>query len=114
MFEDCQNPDILWLGVFPDDLNQELLEENFYSLKLTKRDEMKLNSILKRPYFNLEVKENQLLNNPGMINFIDKLQFWKEKIVVMKESQIKAEIEALYENKNEDLIDYIFRKLFLD
>jgi len=89
------------------------VDVEFCSLPLKKTDEKKLDEILKRPYFNLEITDDQILNNPTMLNVLEKVETWKSKIIAIKENKRKAEIEALYETNDNSLIEYIYQKLFL-
>uniref|UniRef100_A0A8C6USY8 DNA topoisomerase (ATP-hydrolyzing) n=1 Tax=Neogobius melanostomus TaxID=47308 RepID=A0A8C6USY8_9GOBI len=68
-------PSVMWLGLLPSDLQRLRVPENAL-IPLTKKDETKLNSLLKRPY---------LQNQPD----------WQKEIELMQQSKSKAEIQAL-------------------
>uniref|UniRef100_A0A1A8NHA7 DNA topoisomerase (ATP-hydrolyzing) n=1 Tax=Nothobranchius pienaari TaxID=704102 RepID=A0A1A8NHA7_9TELE len=63
-------PSVMWLGLLPSDLQRDSL------IPLTKRDESKLNSLLKRPY---------VASQPD----------WQKEMELMQQSQVKAEIQSL-------------------
>ncbi|CAJ1084865.1 meiotic recombination protein SPO11 [Xyrichtys novacula] len=68
-------PSVMWLGLLPSDLQRLRVPEDAL-IPLTKRDESKLESLLKRPY---------LTNQPA----------WKKEMELMQESKVKAEIQSL-------------------
>ncbi|XP_049632318.1 meiotic recombination protein SPO11 isoform X2 [Suncus etruscus] len=68
-------PAIRWLGLLPSDI-QRLNISKETLIPLTKQDQMKLDSLLKRPYVNCQ-------------------PFWRQEMEIMAESKMKAEIQAL-------------------
>ncbi|XP_054595087.2 meiotic recombination protein SPO11 [Nothobranchius furzeri] len=68
-------PSVMWLGLLPSDL-QRLRVPRDSLIPLTKRDESKLNSLLKRPY---------VASQPD----------WQKEMELMQQSQVKAEIQSL-------------------
>ncbi|XP_006881722.1 PREDICTED: meiotic recombination protein SPO11 isoform X1 [Elephantulus edwardii] len=68
-------PAIRWLGLLPSDIKRLNIPKNTF-IPLTKRDQMKLDSILKRPYVTCQ-------------------PFWRKELEIMANSKIKAEIQAL-------------------
>ncbi|KAM9065315.1 meiotic recombination protein SPO11 isoform X1 [Sarcophilus harrisii] len=68
-------PTIRWLGLLPSDIERLNIPRGTL-IPLTKRDQMKLDSILKRPY-------------------ITSQPFWKKEMEIMAELKMKAEIQAL-------------------
>ncbi|XP_054429323.1 meiotic recombination protein SPO11 isoform X2 [Pteronotus mesoamericanus] len=68
-------PAIRWLGLLPSDIKRlNIPKDNL--IPLTKRDQMKLDSILKRPYVTCQ-------------------PFWRKEMEIMAGSKMKAEIQAL-------------------
>ncbi|XP_004070604.1 meiotic recombination protein SPO11 isoform X1 [Oryzias latipes] len=68
-------PSVMWLGLLPSDL-QRLMVPKRSLLPLTRRDENKLNSLLKRPYFASQPQ-------------------WQKEMELMQQSKVKAEIQSL-------------------
>ncbi|XP_037539902.1 meiotic recombination protein SPO11 [Nematolebias whitei] len=68
-------PSVMWLGLLPSDLQRLRVPEESL-IPLTKRDESKLNSLLKRSY---------LTNQPE----------WQKELELMQQSKVKAEIQSL-------------------
>ncbi|XP_044068472.1 meiotic recombination protein SPO11 isoform X1 [Siniperca chuatsi] len=68
-------PSVMWLGLLPSDL-QRLRVPEAALIPLTKRDESKLSSLLKRPY---------LTSEPDM----------QKEMELMQQSKVKAEIQSL-------------------
>nr|XP_020837012.1 meiotic recombination protein SPO11 isoform X2 [Phascolarctos cinereus] len=68
-------PTIRWLGLLPSDIERLNIPKDTL-IPLTKRDQMKLDSILKRPYVTCQ-------------------PFWKKEMEIMAELKMKAEIQAL-------------------
>uniref|UniRef100_A0A3Q3WW90 DNA topoisomerase (ATP-hydrolyzing) n=1 Tax=Mola mola TaxID=94237 RepID=A0A3Q3WW90_MOLML len=68
-------PSVMWLGLLPSDL-QRLYVPKEALIPLTKRDESKLNSLLKRPY---------LTGQPD----------WQKEMELMMQTKVKAEIQSL-------------------
>ncbi|KAK5615885.1 endodeoxyribonuclease [Crenichthys baileyi] len=68
-------PSVMWLGLLPSDLQRLRVPEDSL-IPLTKRDESKLNSLLKRPY---------LTSQPD----------WCKEMELMQRSKVKAEIQSL-------------------
>ncbi|KAM5245798.1 meiotic recombination protein SPO11 isoform 3-T3 [Ctenodactylus gundi] len=68
-------PAIRWLGLLPSDIKRLNVPKDSL-IPLTKRDHMKLESILKRPYLNCQ-------------------PFWRREMEMMANSKMKAEIQAL-------------------
>ncbi|XP_029911932.1 meiotic recombination protein SPO11 isoform X3 [Myripristis murdjan] len=68
-------PSVMWLGLLPSDLWRLKVPEDTL-IPLTKRDESKLNSLLKRPY---------LTDQPE----------WQREMEVMQQSKVKAELQSL-------------------
>ncbi|XP_053429631.1 meiotic recombination protein SPO11 [Nycticebus coucang] len=68
-------PAIRWLGLLPSDLKRLNIPKDSL-IPLTKRDQMKLDSILKRPYVTCQ-------------------PFWRKEMEIMADSKMKAEIQAL-------------------
>ncbi|XP_068928873.1 meiotic recombination protein SPO11 isoform X1 [Petaurus breviceps papuanus] len=68
-------PTIRWLGLLPSDIERLNIPRGTL-IPLTNRDQMKLNSILKRPYVTCQ-------------------PFWKKEMEIMAELKMKAEIQAL-------------------
>ncbi|XP_033825780.1 meiotic recombination protein SPO11 [Periophthalmus magnuspinnatus] len=68
-------PSVMWLGLLPSDLQRLRVPEDVL-IPLTKKDETKLNSLLKRPY---------VKNQPD----------WQKEIELMQETKVKAEIQSL-------------------
>ncbi|XP_027709095.1 meiotic recombination protein SPO11 isoform X1 [Vombatus ursinus] len=68
-------PTIKWLGLLPSDIERLNIPRGTL-IPLTKRDQMKLDSILKRPYVTCQ-------------------PFWKKEMEIMAELKMKAEIQAL-------------------
>ncbi|KAL2763523.1 meiotic recombination protein SPO11 isoform a [Daubentonia madagascariensis] len=68
-------PAIRWLGLLPSDIKRLNISKDSL-IPLTKRDQMKLDSILKRPYVTCQ-------------------PFWRKEMEIMADSKMKAEIQAL-------------------
>ncbi|XP_029291975.1 meiotic recombination protein SPO11 isoform X2 [Cottoperca gobio] len=68
-------PSVMWLGLLPSDLQRLRVPEDVL-IPLTKRDESKLSSLLKRPY---------LASQPE----------WQKEMELMQQSKVKAEIQSL-------------------
>ncbi|KAF6718064.1 Meiotic recombination protein SPO11 [Oryzias melastigma] len=68
-------PSVMWLGLLPSDL-QRLRVPKSSLLPLTRTDESKLSSLLKRPY---------LASHPE----------WQKELELMQQSKVKAEIQSL-------------------
>ncbi|XP_019604125.1 meiotic recombination protein SPO11 isoform X2 [Rhinolophus sinicus] len=68
-------PAIRWLGLLPSDIKRLNIPKDTL-IPLTKRDQMKLDSILKRPYVTCQ-------------------PFWRKEMEIMADSKMKAEIQAL-------------------
>ncbi|XP_015235624.1 PREDICTED: meiotic recombination protein SPO11 isoform X2 [Cyprinodon variegatus] len=68
-------PSVMWLGLLPSDL-QRLRIPAESLIPLTKRDESKLNSLMKRPY---------LTSQPD----------WCKEMELMQQNKVKAEIQSL-------------------
>ncbi|XP_007949700.1 meiotic recombination protein SPO11 [Orycteropus afer afer] len=68
-------PAIRWLGLLPSDINRLNIPKSTL-IPLTKRDQMKLDSILRRPYITCQ-------------------PFWRKEMEIMTASKMKAEIQAL-------------------
>ncbi|XP_028625562.1 meiotic recombination protein SPO11 isoform X4 [Grammomys surdaster] len=68
-------PTIRWLGLLPSDIKRLNIPKDSL-IPLTKRDQMKLDSILRRPYITYQ-------------------PFWKKEMEIMADSKMKAEIQAL-------------------
>ncbi|XP_066093324.1 meiotic recombination protein SPO11 isoform X2 [Saccopteryx bilineata] len=68
-------PAIRWLGLLPSDIKRLNVPKDTL-IPLTKRDQMKLDSILKRPYITCQ-------------------PFWRKEMEIMADSKMKAEIQAL-------------------
>ncbi|XP_042347948.1 meiotic recombination protein SPO11 [Plectropomus leopardus] len=68
-------PSVMWLGLLPSDLRRLQVPEDSL-IPLTKRDESKLSSLLKRPY---------LTSQPE----------WQKEMELMQQSKVKAEIQSL-------------------
>ncbi|XP_006141943.2 meiotic recombination protein SPO11, partial [Tupaia chinensis] len=68
-------PAIRWLGLLPSDIKRLNIPKSSL-IPLTKRDQMKLDSILKRPYVSCQ-------------------PFWRKEMEMMADSKMKAEIQAL-------------------
>ncbi|XP_047457319.1 meiotic recombination protein SPO11 [Mugil cephalus] len=68
-------PSVMWLGLLPSDLQRLRVPEEAL-IPFTKRDESKLNSLLKRPY---------LTGQPD----------WQREMELMQQSKVKAEIQSL-------------------
>ncbi|EHB00742.1 Meiotic recombination protein SPO11 [Heterocephalus glaber] len=68
-------PAVRWLGLLPSDINRLNIPKDSL-IPLTKRDQMKLDSILKRPYVTCQ-------------------PFWRKEMEMMADSRMKAEIQAL-------------------
>ncbi|XP_075898298.1 meiotic recombination protein SPO11 [Nelusetta ayraudi] len=68
-------PSIMWLGLLPSDLQRLRVPEDTL-IPLTKTDESKLSSLLRRPY---------LTHQPN----------WKNEIEMMQQNKVKAEIQSL-------------------
>uniref|UniRef100_M4ATQ4 DNA topoisomerase (ATP-hydrolyzing) n=1 Tax=Xiphophorus maculatus TaxID=8083 RepID=M4ATQ4_XIPMA len=68
-------PSVMWLGLLPSDLQRLRVPEDSL-IPLTKTDENKLNSLLKRPY---------LTSQPD----------WCKEIELMQQSKVKAELQSL-------------------
>ncbi|XP_014824277.1 PREDICTED: meiotic recombination protein SPO11 [Poecilia mexicana] len=68
-------PSVMWLGLLPSDLQRLRVPEDSL-IPLTKADENKLNSLLKRPY---------LTSQPD----------WCKEIELMQQSKVKAELQSL-------------------
>ncbi|XP_004717198.1 meiotic recombination protein SPO11 isoform X1 [Echinops telfairi] len=68
-------PAMRWLGLLPSDIQRLNVPQNTL-IPLTKRDQMKLDSILKRPYVTCQ-------------------PFWRKEMEIMAASKMKAEIQAL-------------------
>ncbi|XP_016284208.1 meiotic recombination protein SPO11 isoform X3 [Monodelphis domestica] len=68
-------PTIRWLGLLPSDIKRLNVPRGTL-IPLTKQDQMKLDSILKRPYITCQ-------------------PFWKKEMEIMAELKMKAEIQAL-------------------
>ncbi|CAO2577483.1 Meiotic recombination protein SPO11 [Lemmus lemmus] len=68
-------PAIRWLGLLPSDIKRLNIPKDSL-IPLTKSDQMKLDSILRRPY-------------------ISRQPFWRKEMEMMADSKMKAEIQAL-------------------
>ncbi|XP_011721072.1 meiotic recombination protein SPO11 isoform X2 [Macaca nemestrina] len=68
-------PAIRWLGLLPSDLKRLNVPKDSL-IPLTNRDQMKLDSILRRPYVTCQ-------------------PFWRKEMEIMADSKMKAEIQAL-------------------
>ncbi|KAB0407440.1 hypothetical protein E2I00_012454, partial [Balaenoptera physalus] len=68
-------PAIRWLGLLPSDIKRLNIPKGTL-IPLTKQDQMKLDSILKRPYITCQ-------------------PFWRKEMEIMADSKMKAEIQAL-------------------
>ncbi|CAD7691031.1 unnamed protein product [Nyctereutes procyonoides] len=68
-------PAIRWLGLLPSDIKRLNIPRDTL-IPLTKRDQMKLDSVLKRPYVTCQ-------------------PFWRKEMEIMADSKMKAEIQAL-------------------
>uniref|UniRef100_A0A3Q3KEP9 DNA topoisomerase (ATP-hydrolyzing) n=1 Tax=Monopterus albus TaxID=43700 RepID=A0A3Q3KEP9_MONAL len=68
-------PSVMWLGLLPSDLQRLRVPEDAL-IPLTKRDESKLSSLLKRPY---------LTSQPD----------WQREMELMQQTKVKAEIQSL-------------------
>ncbi|XP_023154992.2 meiotic recombination protein SPO11 [Amphiprion ocellaris] len=68
-------PSVMWLGLLPSDLQRLRVPEEAL-IPLSKKDEGKLNSLLKRPY---------LTSQPD----------WQKEMELMQQSKVKAEIQSL-------------------
>ncbi|KAM3871775.1 5-aminolevulinate synthase, non-specific, mitochondrial-like [Diretmus argenteus] len=68
-------PSVMWLGLLPSDLQRLRVPEDAL-IPLTRTDENKLNSLLKRPY---------LAGKPE----------WQREMELMQQSKVKAEIQSL-------------------
>uniref|UniRef100_A0A7N8YIT1 DNA topoisomerase (ATP-hydrolyzing) n=1 Tax=Mastacembelus armatus TaxID=205130 RepID=A0A7N8YIT1_9TELE len=68
-------PSVMWLGLLPSDLQRLRVPDDALT-PLSKRDESKLNSLLKRPY---------LTSQPG----------WQKEMELMQQTKVKAEIQSL-------------------
>ncbi|XP_058542033.1 meiotic recombination protein SPO11 isoform X3 [Neofelis nebulosa] len=68
-------PAIRWLGLLPSDIKRLNIPRDTL-IPLTKRDQMKLDSVLKRPYVACQ-------------------PFWRKEMEIMADSKMKAEIQAL-------------------
>uniref|UniRef100_A0A3B4XGC9 DNA topoisomerase (ATP-hydrolyzing) n=1 Tax=Seriola lalandi dorsalis TaxID=1841481 RepID=A0A3B4XGC9_SERLL len=68
-------PSVMWLGLLPSDLQRLRVPEDAL-IPLTKRDESKLGSLLKRPY---------LTSQPD----------WQKEMELMQQTRVKAEIQSL-------------------
>ncbi|XP_013373761.1 PREDICTED: meiotic recombination protein SPO11 isoform X2 [Chinchilla lanigera] len=68
-------PAIRWLGLLPSDIKRLNIPKDSL-IPLTKRDQKKLDSILKRPYLTCQ-------------------PFWRKEMEMMADSKMKAEIQAL-------------------
>ncbi|XP_027478667.1 meiotic recombination protein SPO11 isoform X2 [Zalophus californianus] len=68
-------PAIRWLGLLPSDIKRLNIPRDTL-IPLTKRDQMKLDSVLKRPYITCQ-------------------PFWRKEMEIMADSKVKAEIQAL-------------------
>lgn len=85
--EDLAIPCIRWIGVYPSEIKNLSLQ----SLPLTKEDESRIDSMIKRPYISTRI--------------------YKELLVLKKTLQ-KAEVEALASSGIVDWIDsYLFNKI---
>ncbi|XP_054554395.1 meiotic recombination protein SPO11 isoform X1 [Talpa occidentalis] len=68
-------PAVRWLGLLPSDIKRLNISKETL-IPLTKQDQMKLDSILKRPYVTCQ-------------------PFWRKEMEIMADSKMKAEIQAL-------------------
>lgn len=68
-------PSVMWLGLLPSDLQRLQIPEDAL-IPLSKNDESKLSSLLKRPY---------LKSQPD----------WQKEIELMQQTKVKAEIQSL-------------------
>nr|KAF6423915.1 SPO11 initiator of meiotic double stranded breaks [Rousettus aegyptiacus] len=68
-------PAIRWLGLLPSDIKRLNIPKDTL-IPLTKQDQKKLDSILKRPYVTCQ-------------------PFWRQEMEIMADSKMKAEIQAL-------------------
>ncbi|CAH6776712.1 Spo11 [Phodopus roborovskii] len=68
-------PAVRWLGLLPSDIKRLNIPKGSL-IPLTKRDQMKLDSILRRPYITYQ-------------------PFWRKELEMMADSKMKAEIQAL-------------------
>ncbi|XP_004620320.2 meiotic recombination protein SPO11 isoform X1 [Sorex araneus] len=68
-------PAVRWLGLLPSDVKRLNISKDTL-IPLTKQDQMKLDSILKRPYVSCQ-------------------PLWRQEMELMAESKMKAEIQAL-------------------
>ncbi|KAG8513360.1 Meiotic recombination protein SPO11, partial [Galemys pyrenaicus] len=78
-------PAIRWLGLLPSDIKRLNISKDTL-IPLTKRDQMKLDSILKRPYVTCQPLEQEPL--------CDCICFYSQ-MEIMADSKVKAEIQAL-------------------
>uniref|UniRef100_A0A8D3BHG1 DNA topoisomerase (ATP-hydrolyzing) n=1 Tax=Scophthalmus maximus TaxID=52904 RepID=A0A8D3BHG1_SCOMX len=68
-------PSVMWLGLLPSDLRRLQVPEDAL-IPLTRRDESKLGSLLKRPYFSCQPD-------------------WQKELELMQQTKVKAEIQSL-------------------
>ncbi|XP_019746913.1 meiotic recombination protein SPO11 isoform X1 [Hippocampus comes] len=68
-------PNVMWLGLLPSDLERLQVPRNAL-IPLTKADENKLNSLLKRPYVTAQPE-------------------WLKEMMLMQKNRVKAEIQSL-------------------
>ncbi|XP_068609581.1 meiotic recombination protein SPO11 [Brachionichthys hirsutus] len=68
-------PSVMWLGLLPSDLQRLRVPEDVLT-PLTKRDQSKLNSLLKRPYLSSQ-------------------KDWQKEMELMQQAKVKAEIQSL-------------------
>lgn len=77
-------PSIRWLGIFPSDIKKFGIK----SIPLTQEDKRKLQNILNRPYINDDVHR---------------------ELLIMKQINLKAEIEGISDSSCSYLIDVYLR-----
>lgn len=77
-------PSIRWLGIFPSDIKKFGIK----SIPLTEEDKRKLQNLLNRPYVNDHVHR---------------------ELIIMKEINVKAEIEGISDSSCSYLIDVYLR-----
>ncbi|KAK2851629.1 hypothetical protein Q5P01_007905 [Channa striata] len=68
-------PSVMWLGLLPSDIQRLRVPEDTL-IPLTKRDESKLHSLLRRPYFTSQPE-------------------WQKEVELMQQSKVKAELQSL-------------------
>lgn len=85
--EELAVPTMRWLGVFPSDIRKFGIR----AMPLTQEDKRKLDNILNRPFINDHVHR---------------------ELLIMKETNVKAEIEGISEISFTYLIDVYLRNKF--